>query len=235
MAAIGLKMLYVGLKNDDGTVITGTDGLNESGVYEIDTNKSHGNLGTKTANITGLSGTLTKITGNNQVVDVTKPDAAPSVAVDANAINHEVKEKLLGKKKENGGWVDQSKPAESALIVESQTPIDLKSVYFAFGRGHFSEASQNVQTNTDTNQTREDDNLTFTALGYDQFDGKADKTYYASDDDFDRKKMFDEVFPGNTYTNGMSDSTAGGSGSTADHSGSNPAGTSTPVSTPAGK
>lgn len=211
MAAIGLKMLYTGLKDDSGKTLKGDEGLNEKGVYEVDTNKANGNLGTRTANITGMSGTVAKIMGNNQVVDVTKPDAAPSVAIDSNAINHTVKEKLLGKKLVNGGWVDQSKPVDAGLIIESQSPITMQSVFFAFGRGNFTEASQNIRTNTDTTQTREDDNLTFTALGYTGFGGKAMKTYYEGDDGFSLKSMFDEVFPDNDYTTGMTDNPAGGS------------------------
>ena len=46
MANIGLKTLYVALKNEDGTtIVDATKGLSETGVYAIDTNKSHMNLG----------------------------------------------------------------------------------------------------------------------------------------------------------------------------------------------
>ena len=82
--------------------------------------------------------------------------------------------------------------------IESQSPITLKSAYFAFGRGTMAEASHNIQTNTDTAETREDDNLTYTALSYDGFEGKAYKFYDSNDSKFDVQKMFDCVFPGNT-------------------------------------
>lgn len=200
MAAIGLKMLYVGIKNEDGSVATGDAGLSESGVFPIDTNKKNMNLGSRTANITGLSGTATKIMGNNEVVDVSKVKGAPSVAIDSNFINPTAKQKMLGRvQKDDGGWVDGDKQVETGLIVESQSPVSMKSVYFAFGRGIMTEASQNVQTNTDTAETREDDNLTYTALSYDGFDGNAFATYYGDGADFDPQKMFDTVFPNNTW------------------------------------
>ena len=42
MANIGLRMLFVGIKNEDGTVVVDAEqGVSEKGVYAIDTNKSH--------------------------------------------------------------------------------------------------------------------------------------------------------------------------------------------------
>lgn len=200
MATIGLKMIYTGLKADDGTVLKGEDGLSESGVFPIDTIKKNMNLGSKTANITGLAGATTKIMGNNQPVDVSKAQASPSVAIDSNYINPVAKQKMLGRAQgEDGGWSDTDKPVEVGLIIESQSPITLKSVFFAFGRGIMTEASQNIQTNTDTTETREDDNLTYTALGYPGFDGKAFRYYDSNDTKFDAQKMFDTVFPGNDW------------------------------------
>ena len=200
MAVRGLKMIYVGLKDDAGQVISGDTGLSATGVYEIDVDRSKGNLGSRTANITGLTGTISKIPGNDQIVDMTKPDAAPSVAIDSNAIDGKVKQMLLGREQSaSGAWVEKDGITESALIIETHDVVTNKSVFFAFGRGSMSEASQNVQTDTDTQQTREDDNLTFTALGYKPWNGKAFATYYEGDEGFTRKKMFDEVFPDNTY------------------------------------
>lgn len=213
MAVVGLKMIYVGLKDSAGQAITGAEkGLNDSGVYEIDVDKSKGNLGSKTANISSLSGTIAKISGNDQVVDMDKGDAAPSVAIDSNAINGPVKQKLLGRvKSATGAWIDGDGIQEAAMIVETHDVVTNKSVFFAFGRGSFSESTQSVGTNTDTAKTREDDNLTFTALGYKNWDGKPFATYYEGDEGFDRQKMFDDVFPGSSYkANGDASKTQGG-------------------------
>lgn len=201
MATVGLDMVYVGLKNPDGTVITGVEnGLSASGVFPIDTNKKNGNLGTKSANITGLAGTINKISGNNQTVDVTSPIASPSVAIDANRINNKQKNMLLSREQmDNGGWVEKDEQTEVGMIVQTRSPITMKSMYVAFGRGFMSESGINIQTNTDTAQTREDDNLTYTALSYSRFNGKTYAVFDEEDESFDIQKVFDAVFPGNLY------------------------------------
>lgn len=201
MAVQGLRTIYVGLKDASGQTLTGADGLSESGVYEIDTVKANGNLGSKTANITNLAGNTAKISGNNQTVDVEVGDASPQVAIDSNAVNHTVLQKLLGREqsKATGAWIQKDGTTESGLIVETQDRVTLKRVWFCFGRGIMTQPSQNVSTNTDTAKTSEDDNLTFTAEGYKPWNNKAFATYYEGDDNFDISKMFADVFPGASY------------------------------------
>lgn len=196
MAVVGLQTTYVGIKDEDGNVIVGVDkgGVSETGVYEIDTSKKKGNLGATTANITGLSGTLTKVYGNDALVDVSNPPSAPSVALTYNQINVAVKQALLGRKLSNGGYVDTDDTVESALIVASHDEIENKAIYFAFPRGVFNETQQNVQSNTDTAQTRETEQMTFTALASPALGNKTYKIYYEGAKDFSMKKMFDEVF-----------------------------------------
>ena len=63
MASLGLQMVYFALRDlSTGHIKVGSDGLSESGVFAIDTDKSKGNLGTKQANITNLAGSNAKIT-----------------------------------------------------------------------------------------------------------------------------------------------------------------------------
>lgn len=209
MANIGLKMLYTALKNDDGTtIIDATKGLSQSGVWAFDTNKSHLGLGVQTANISNLSGTPTKINGNNEVVDISNPPSSPTVAITANLINPEVKQKLLGRVQNASGiWVDGDKPAYAGLIIVSQSPVTLEDVYYCFGLGEFTETTQNVQTNTDTAETRESDTLTFTSIGYDGFNGKNYGFARAGQDGFDKQKLFDTVFPGQTFVTADKDGT----------------------------
>lgn len=196
MAIVGLQTTYVGIKDEDGNVIVGVDkgGVSETGVYEIDTSKKKGNLGATTANITGLSGTLTKVYGNDALVDVSNPPSAPSVALTYNQVNVAVKQALLGRKLVNGGYVDTDDTIESALIVKSHDEIENKAIYFAFPRGVFNETQQNVQSNTDTAQTRETEQMTFTALASPALGNKTFKIYYEGAQNFSLKKMFDEVF-----------------------------------------
>ena len=186
MAVVGLYTTYVGIKGEDGNVMVGVDkgGVSETGVHEIDT----------TANITGLSGTLAKIYGTDALVDVSNPPSAPSVALTYNQINVAVKQALLGRKLSNGGYVDTDDTVESALIVASHDEIENKAIYFAFPRGVFNETQQNVQSNTDTAQTRETEQMTFTALAAPVLGNKTYKIYYEGAKDFSMKKMFDEVF-----------------------------------------
>lgn len=209
MATVGLTMVYVGVKGDDGQVILDKDtGVSETGVYAIDTNKGHLNLGVKTANITTMSNTPQKITGNNEVVDVTKPPAAPSVALDANLINPFVKQKILGRVNNGfGGYTDSDKPVDAGLIIESRLPVTMQSVFYCFGRGNFTETTQNIQTDTDTAETREDDNLTYTSLTYAGFNGKPIAVFYSDDPKFDKNKMFDLVFPGQKFVTASGDGT----------------------------
>ncbi len=209
MANIGLKTLYVALKNEDGTtIVDATKGLSETGVYAIDTNKSHMNLGAQTANISALSGTPTKINGNNEVVDISNPPSSPTVAITANLINPEVKQKLLGRQQLSSGiWVDSDKPTYAGLMIVSQSPITLEDVYYSFGLGVFTETTQNVQTNTDTAETRESDTLTLTSMGFSYFDGKNYGFARAGQTSFDKQKLFDTVFPGQTFVTASKDGT----------------------------
>lgn len=200
MAVVGLRTIYTALKDPSGKTLMGKDGLSDNGVFEIDTVKGNGNLGSRTANISSMSGTTTKVSGNNQVVDVEVGDAAPTVAIDSNAINHTVLQKLLGKEQSaSGAWIPKDGVTEGALIIETQDRVTLKRVWYAFGRGIFTQASQNIQTNTDTAKTPEDDNITFTAEGYKPWKDKAYAVYYEDDEDTDIKKVFQEVFTGSTY------------------------------------
>lgn len=204
MANVGLKMLYFALRDTTtGKVITDKEkGLSETGVYLLDTNKANMNLGTKSANITGLAGTSTPISGNDEVVDLTNPTASPSVAIDSNLVNPTVLQKMLGRTVlSHAGYVDGEANVEVALIVESSTLINLKSVFYCFGRGILNQASQNIQTNTDTAETREDDILTYKALSTPEFNKKPFAIFYEGDKDFDKAAMFNLVMPGQTlYT-----------------------------------
>lgn len=201
MASLGLEMVYLAVRDISTGKIKVSEsagGLSDTGVFAIDTDKSKGNLGTKQANITNLSGSNSKINGNNQVVDISKGQAAPSITIDANAINHKVKETILGHVQLNGAWVAGDESVEVACVVVTHDPVDRKEIYMGFGRGICSESSMDVQTNTDTTENRSDDQITFEALSFDGFNGKPYVRAYASDSGFDKAKFFDMVMPGQT-------------------------------------
>ena len=204
MAIVGLKMVRLALVDaKTQNLITGAQGLSETGVIEVGSDM----LGTKTANISNMEGQATKISGNNGVQDVLIAPGSPTVALDFNNLDFEVKQKLLGFKSDTkGGYVMQVDKPHVALLIETETLDRKKSVYFGFANGIMQENAQNIATDTDTAQTRNDDNMTYNALSAKAFGGEPLKKYYSGADGFQEANMLKEVFGGYTGTPGLSES-----------------------------
>ena len=204
MAIVGLKMVTLALVDaKTQQIIKGTNGLSESGIIEVGSDM----LGTKTANISNMEGQATKISGNNAVQDVLIAPGSPTVALDFNNLDFEVKQKLLGFKSDTkGGYVMQGDKPHVALLIETETLDRKKSIYFGFANGIMQENAQNVGTDTDTAQTRNDDNMTYNALSAKAFNGEPLKKYYSGAEGFQEATMLKEVFGGYTGTPGLSES-----------------------------
>lgn len=204
MAIVGLKMVTLALVNPKTQqIITGEQGLSTNGILEVDSSM----LGTKTANISNMEGQASKIPGNNAVQDVLIAPGSPTVALDFNNLDFEVKQKLLGFKSDSkGGYVMQGDKPHVALLIETETLDRKKSIYFGFANGIMQENAQNIATDTDTAQTRNDDNMTYNALSAKAFGGEPLKKYYSGADGFKEADMLKEVFGGYTATPGLSDS-----------------------------
>ena len=204
MAIVGLKMVTLALVDaKTQNLITGAQGLSETGVIEVDSSM----LGTKTANISNMEGQATKISGNNAVQDVLIAPGSPTVALDFNNLDFEIKQKLLGFKSDSkGGYVMQGDKPHVALLIETETLDRKKSIYFGFANGIMQENAQNVATDTDTAQTRNDDNMTYNALSAKAFNGEPLKKYYSGADGFQKADMLKEVFGGYKATQGSSGS-----------------------------
>ena len=204
MAIVGLKMVTLALvdpKTQD--LLKGEQGLSTDGILKVDSSM----LGTKTANISNMEGQATKISGNNGVQDVLIAPGSPTVALDFNNLDFEVKQKLLGFKSDTkGGYVMQVDKPHVALLIETETLDRKKSVYFGFANGIMQENAQNIATDTDTAQTRNDDNMTYNALSAKAFGGEPLKKYYSGADGFQEANMLKEVFGGYTGTPGLSES-----------------------------
>ena len=204
MAIVGLKMVTLALvdpKTQD--LLKGDQGLSTDGILKVDSSM----LGTKTANISNMEGQATKISGNNAVQDVLIAPGSPTVALNFNNLDFEVKQKLLGFKSDSkGGYVMQGDKPHVALLIETETLDRKKSIYFGFANGIMQENAQNVATDTDTAQTRNDDNMTYNALSAKAFNGEPLKKYYSGADGFQEANMLKEVFGGYTSTPGLSDS-----------------------------
>ena len=204
MAIVGLKMVTLALVDaKTQQLIKDEQGLSTKGILEVDSSM----LGTKTANISNMEGQATKISGNNGVQDVLIAPGSPTVALDFNNLDFEVKQKLLGFKSDGkGGYVMQSDKPHVALLIETETLDRKKSIYFGFANGIMQENAQNIATDTDTAQTRNDDNMTYNALSAKAFGGEPLKKYYSGATSFDKATMLEEVFGGYTATPGLSES-----------------------------
>lgn len=199
MAIVGLKMVTLALVDDNQKLIKGAEGLSESGIIEIDDKM----WGSKTANITNLEGSVTKVPGNNKVQDVCTAPGAPQIAFDFNNLAFDVKQKVKGYKSDGkGGYVYQGFKPHVAVLIESQTLDRKHSVFFGFGDGIFQETTQNVGTDTDTAQTRQDDNMTYNALTTQAFGDETHKIYYSGTSNFSKENMLKEVFGGYTAAAG---------------------------------
>ena len=204
MAIVGLKMVTLALVDaKTQQLIKDEQGLSTNGILEVDSSM----LGTKTANISNMEGQATKISGNNAVQDVLIAPGSPTVALDFNNLDFEVKQKLLGFKSDGkGGYVMQSDKPHVALLIETETLDRKKSIYFGFANGIMQENAQNIATDTDTAQTRNDDNMTYNALSAKAFNGEPLKKYYSGATGFQKTDMLKEVFGGYTPTPGLSES-----------------------------
>ncbi|ALJ99634.1 major tail protein [Streptococcus phage SW3] len=196
MAIVGLKLVKLALVDPKTQkLIKGPEGLSTDGVIEIDSKM----LGTRTANISNLEGQATKVPGNNEVQDIMIAPGSPTVAFEFNNLDFDIKQKILGfKSDKKGGYVYQGEKPHVAVLIESQTLDRKNSVYFGFANGIFQESTQNVATDTDTAQTRQNDHLTYNALSATEFGGEPIKKYFTGSSTFDKANMYKEVFGGYT-------------------------------------
>ncbi|PIA83664.1 phage tail protein [Streptococcus parauberis] len=195
MALVGLKMVTVALVDPiTQKLIKGeTDGLSESGIVEIDDTM----LGSKTANISGIEGSATKVPGNNKTQDVMIAPGSPTVAFDFNNLDFEVKQKMLGFKSDGkGGYALTGAKPHVAVLIESESLNRKNSIFFGFANGTMQETAQNIGTDTDTAQTRNDDNMTYNALSAIGFKDEPMKKYFTGATQFDKVNMLKEVFGG---------------------------------------
>ena len=204
MAIVGLKMVTLALVDPKTQkLIKDEQGLSNTGIVEVGAEM----LGTKTANISNMEGQATKISGNNAVQDVLIAPGSPTVALDFNNLDFEIKQKLLGFKSDGkGGYVMQGDKPHVAMLIESETLDRKNSIYFGFANGIMQENAQNIATDTDTAQTRNDDNMTYNALSAKNFNGEPFKKYYSGANGFQKADMLKEVFGGYTATPGLSES-----------------------------
>lgn len=194
MATVGLKLVTLALKDENGKIITGKDkGLSENGLLPVTTQM----WGTKTANITNIQAAGTINYGNNTAVFVSTPKGAPQVSLDFNNLPFETMQKLVGRTKDSttGAWIESSKRPSVALLIESQSIDRLHRVFYGFGNGTLTQASANngTDTNADTMAT---DALTYQALATTEFGGEMLAMYSDASEGFKEDEMMKQVFAG---------------------------------------
>lgn len=195
MATIGIKLVTLALIDKNFKIIAGEDGLSENGLYEVTDQE----LGTKTANITGIEGTPTVIYGNNTSVDVSTPSGQTKVAFDFNNLNEIVKQKILGRISDGkGGYLPTTNKPNVAALIKAPVVGTTQMVYYAFANGQMTEESHNLQTSTNAEQ-RSDDALVYNALAVPQWNGQSIKFFAEAFNGFDAAAMYKDVFGGVQY------------------------------------
>lgn len=203
MATKGIKLVTLGLIGDDGKLLTGEAGLSTNGIYPVTTEV----LGTKSANISNISGTPVQIYGNDTQVDADIPKGTPSVALDFNGLPAVIKHKILGRINDGKGGYTQGTPPKVAMLIETTSVGNGGTPqYIGFAKGILNEAAMNLQTSTNT-ITRVDDSPTYTAFGVSRWGNEAIKFFEGGDANFTKENMMADVF------NGYTAPTTGGSGS----------------------
>lgn len=191
MATVGLKLVQLALLDNTGKIVTGTAGLSTTGVYAVDS----GVFSSKTANITGLEAASTKVYGNNRVVDLQHVRGDASVALDFNALPHDVLMKILGQETDGkGGYTQGDKPKVAVLITTDALAED-GQVYFGFRQGEVINPDSSNGTDT-TAQTRSDDTLTYAPLDNADWNNNPGKIYYSNETGFVLGTMMADVFQG---------------------------------------
>lgn len=202
MATLGIKRAWVARIGDDGKVITGINGINgdasdKDGLFLIDESSSYG---IASANMTNLQGALSDIYGSNKLVYKAAAKGNAQTVLTVNHLPAEIKQRMLGAVADSRGGFTINGKANSnnriALLVESADAFDeQKPVYFGFFQGIVTEATENVATN-DASEKRTTDALTFGHLerGEEGFG----KRYFSWVSNFDKQKMFDDIFPSAT-------------------------------------
>ncbi|KGH92131.1 phage tail protein [Oenococcus oeni S23] len=192
MATVGLKLVQLALVGPDGKILTdATTGLSANGVYAVDS----GVFSAKTANITGLETASTKVYGNNRVVDLQHAGGNASVALDFNALPHDILMKILGQVSDSKGGYTQGDKPKVAMLITTDALAEDGQVYFGFRQGEIINPDFNNGTDT-TADTRNDDNLTYTPLDNADWNNNPGKLWYSNETGFTQDIMLADVFQG---------------------------------------
>lgn len=143
----GINYIQVGIKDDEGNLIKGENGVSESGIAIIDGDGQ----GATTANITGLEGTGTDQYANNKLKRVAYGAPTPQVALTMLDMDFNMMQKLKGYVSDGkGGYVLSSGKKPHVALLICSTGFDGEKYYDTFANGEMSEVAHNHGTNTAT-------------------------------------------------------------------------------------
>ncbi|USS85082.1 phage tail protein [Fructilactobacillus myrtifloralis] len=204
IATHGIELCILAIKDKKGQVITGPNGLSETGIYFIDGNER----GTTQANITGIEQKGQAQWANDSKKRVNYGSPEIEVALTLLDADEEPMNKCLGTYTDSTTGITvrsgSTKPNVAMILVSKK--YDGNKKYECFANGNMILPGSNHQTDN-TNQTAANPAFTYSALApldKDVFlDDKGNQqlmgTTTNADPKFDLKKLFDVVFPGNKY------------------------------------
>ncbi|WP_311408614.1 phage tail protein [Liquorilactobacillus uvarum] len=192
MALVGLVDSFLTLNDaDTNALITGDNGLSTTGVLEIGDKY----FGTSEANISNFEGSLQTMSGNDKGQFSYQQPSQPAVAYTVNNLDFEIKQKLLGYKKDGLGWIKSDVKPTVGLVVVTRSLDKQHKIYYAFPKGNMTLTSLALKSDTPTSTTPITDALNFTSLSADSIGGRNVKTYIDGDATFTQDAMFKELFP----------------------------------------
>lgn len=193
MATVGIDRVYLGLFDEDGNILTDETTGFESGCIEI-TDKM---LGTNAVNIQ-ISKTNDEIDGDNKQLSMIKSLPTCSFDVTFNDLPFGIQNKLLGRVKTGGGYVDTMVNTYAGIIARTST-MDYKNyVYYIMGKSVPTPKGRNMQTNTSKKTNIATDEFSFEGLACERTNGMPYMVASSTDDSFSEKELFDQIFPGQT-------------------------------------
>ncbi|WP_256210963.1 phage tail protein [Oenococcus oeni] len=165
--------------------------MSANGVYAVDS----GVFSAKTANITGLEAASTKVYGNNRVVDLQHTKGDSSVALDFNALPHDILMKILGQVSDGKGGYTQGDKPKVAMLITTDALAEDGQVYVGLRQSEIINPDFNNGTDT-TTDTRNDDNLTYSPLDNPDWNNNPGKLWYSNETGFTQDIMLADVFQG---------------------------------------
>lgn len=135
------------LLDDNGDLISGTNGLSTDGLYVAD----HNGEGFSQINVSAIEAAGTAGWGNGQIKRTSYGKSMPTLALTALDLDWKINQMIKGftQNATTGAWVRQLPKPHVAMIAESQSLDGDISIYECFNNIEFVEEASN--TSTDTN------------------------------------------------------------------------------------